>query len=210
MTSIPLIDKSWQPPLVPHAKEEEMWFKVNPGRAKPTRISTSTWGRFPYYTAMNEELPKCLVHPEKETSGMTATDVKFCPDLIRNIGDGGLDRSPSQAKFDHLEQKLSLEPVEPGDAFLVIRREEAWKCFTSPEIPLPSTWAPSDPNAPLWEQRKKQVAAWCSLNASRSTGVVSIVWDFFTVRTTNGWRRKTIVYEKGTPSPFEFQYYDTR
>ena len=141
---------------------------------------------------------------------MTATDVKFCPDLIRNIGDGGLDRSPSQAKFDHLEQKLSLEPVEPGDAFLVIRREEAWKCFTSPEIPLPSTWAPSDPNAPLWEQRKEQVAAWCSLNASRSKGVVSIVWDFFTVRTTNGWRRKTIVYEKGTPSPFEFQYYDTR
>jgi len=213
MTSIPLIDKTWQAPSVPHAKEEETWFMVNPGRAKPTRIST--FRRFQYYTTVNEELPKCLVHPEKEPGEMTTTDMMFCPDMIRKIGGFGLDRTPSQAKFDHLEQKLSpenraAERIDPGDAFLVMRREEAWKCFTSPEIPLPSTWKPSNPNAPLWEQRKEQVAAWCSLNESRSRGVVSIVWDFFTVRTTNGWRRKTVVYEKGTPSPFEFQYYDTR
>jgi len=213
MASIPLIDKSWQSPSVPHEKEEETWFMVNSGRTKPTRILT--FRRFQYYTAVNQELPKCLVHPEEEASGMTTTDVMFCPDLIVKIGGFGLDRSPSQAKFDHLEQKLSpenraAERIDPGDAFLVMRREEDMKFFTSPEIPVPSSWKPSDANGTLKEQRKEKVDMYRSLNASRSRGIVSIVWDFFTVRTTNGWRRKTVAYEKGTSSPFQFQYYDTR
>jgi len=207
MTSIqvdfPSIDKTWTTPSVPRpTKEDETWCMVHQGCPRFEEFSPNM---------VNKEFPRCIVHPfipDEEKIGMTCTDIEFCTDLIVKVGGYGMDRSPSPTKFDRLEEKLHR--AIPGDAFLIRRREEDMKYFTSPEIPVPTNWKPSDPNAPLKEQRKEKVDLYRSLNASRSSSFAKVVWDYFTVRTENGWRRKTVAYEKGTPSPFEFQYFDTR
>ena len=217
MTSIqvdfPSIDKTWTVPSVssvPRTTKEEVWCIAHSGQSECPRLITIV--PFQDYKLANEEFPRCLVHPfipEEEKIGMTLTDVEFCPDLIVKVGGFGMDRSSSPTKFDRLEED-KLHNTVPGDAFLIRRREEDMKYFTSPEIPVPANWKPNDPNAPLKEQRKEKVDLYRSLNAARSSIITKVVWDYFTVRTTNGWRRKTVAYEKGTLSPFEFQYFDTR
>ena len=207
MTSIqvdfPLIDKTWQTPSVPRpTKEDETWCTAH---QECPRVDT--FASFPD-NMTNKEFPRCLVPLDEEKIGMTLTDVEFCTDLIVQVGGYGMDRSPSPTKFDRLEEEL--QRAIPGDAFLVNRREEDMKYFTSPEIPVPANWKPSDPNMPVKEQRKEKVDLYRSLNASRSSSFTKVVWDYFTVRTEDGWRRKTVAYEKGTSSPFEFQYFDTR
>ena len=201
-------------------KEDEEWCIAHPGQ--PQRPATnSVFVRFSQYPRVNVGLPPYLVHPfipNEDTMGMTLTDVEFSHDLTVKIGGIGMSRDPSPGKLDMLEHTLSPESTSdapyraiPGDAFLAGRRETDMTVYIDPEVPVPDDWSPSDPNASPREKNKEKAALYRSLNASRSSRIVRIVWDYFTVRTpAGGWRRKTIAYEEGTPSPFQFEYYDTR
>jgi len=220
---LPEVDASWTrssgvlPPRP--TKEDEEWCIAHPGQPQrpmqiPARVS------FSQYARMNVGLPRCMVHPfipNEDKMGMTLTDVEFCPDLIVKIGGISMSRDPSPGKLDMLEHMLSPESTNdapyraiPGDAFLAGRRKTDMTVYIDPEIPVPDDWIPRDPNASPREKNKEKAALYRSLNASRSSRIVRIVWDYFTVRTpAGGWRRKTIAYEEGTPSPFQFEYYDT-
>ena len=127
-----------------------------------------------------------------------------------------MQRDPSPGRFDQLEMELSPysgDPFRaiPGDAFLVSRRETNMLLYDDPEVPVPDDWVPTKLNTTSREKNKEKSVLYRSLNQARTTRDVRIVWDYFTVCTPlGGWRRKTIAYEEGTPSPFQFEYYDTR
>jgi hypothetical protein len=165
-------------------------------------------------------LPPCTVHrviPIEEMSSEPSTDDIVCEKLFAKTGIS-LMRSINSGWFTGVEYDLSPTSDSrahcraiQGDAFLVKRRIDQIPHYTAPEISLPTNWRPSDPTASVNDKRKEKLRAHRELNCDRPFEMIEFVWDYLTVYMGNGnWRRKTVVYENGTPSPFQHAYYDTR
>ena len=156
-------------------------------------------------------VPRAVVSPrfpepfltEQERSARTITglshDVLYCPQLTAKLGGLGAVRSIGENWY-HVE---SRPLVSHGDVFLVHSRDDEFKQYTDPERVLPADWA-----AQSADPRREKFRALNELNKDRAYNVLAITWDFFTIRMRNGWHRLTVVYEKGTPSPFQYRYID--
>jgi hypothetical protein len=124
----------------------------------------------------------------------------YCPHLAAKMGGFSEVRSIGDNWY-----RVEAQPfVSRGEAFLVHSRDGEMKQYTEPERVLPADWVPQSADP------REKWRALIELNKDRAYNVVVITWDFFTIRTNIGWHRLTVTYEKGTPSPFQYEYTDTR
>jgi len=136
------------------------------------------------------------------------TDTILCEALIQKTDHGPMIREPADGWWRRVEEENESR-VWPGDAFLVRRDEREYEYFTEPALQLPADWAPCA-GTPS-QQRDERARSIRTLNKSRAKASCMVVYDYLTVYTKAGkWRRKMVAYEKGTPSPFHFEYYDAR
>jgi hypothetical protein len=135
-------------------------------------------------------------------------DTIICNRLTQKTDHGLMIREPNDGWWRRVEEEN--EPhVWPGDAFLVRRDEREYEYFTEPARQLPADWVPCAGTSA--QQRDERVRAHRTLNKDRAKATCVVTYDYITVYTKMGrWRRKMVAYERGTPSPFTFEYYDAR
>jgi hypothetical protein len=155
----------------------------------------------------------CFEHPvvlgeEVMNPWIRHNDIIVCDRLTQKTNHGPMIREPSDGWWRRVEN-ANDNRVWPGDAFLVRRDERENEYFTEPERQLPTDWTPCA--GTLAQQRDERFRARRTLNRNRAKISYMVIYDYLTVYTKTGkWRRKMVAYEKGTPSPFTFEYYDAR
>lgn len=155
----------------------------------------------------------CLEHfaiesEEQMCDWLRHNDTILCEALIQKTDHGPMIREPSDRWWRRVEEE-NASHAWPGDAFLVRRDEREHDYFTEPMRQLPADWAPCA--GTLAQQRDERARSQRSINKDRAKATCTVIYDYITVYTKAGkWRRKMVAYEKGTPSPFTFEYYDAR
>ena len=156
----------------------------------------------------------CLEHPvipydtTRLLTWLRHVDTIMCEALVQKTGHGPMIREPNDGWWRRVEE-TNDNHVWPGDAFLVRRDEREYEYFTEPVKQLPADWTPCA--GTLAQQRDERMRAHRTINKDRSKAQCIVCYDYLTVYTTSGnWRRKMVAYERGTPSPFSFEYYDAR
>jgi len=154
---------------------------------------------FEHFTVLGEELVgDWLCH----------NDTILCEALIQKTDHGPMIREPADGWWRRVEEENEAR-VWPGDAFLVRRDEREYEYFIEPVRQLPADWVPCA--GTISQQLDERTRSHRTLNKSRAKASCMVVYDYLTVYTKAGnWRRKMVAYEQGTPSPFQFEYYDAR
>lgn len=165
------------------------------------------------YPVIHANQERCLEHraiPEEDHIRLylRAEDTLVCEIMDQKTNHGRQIRQISDIWYRRIEDK-NQDRVRPGDAFLVRTDTHERSYFCEPPVPLPVNWTPCPGTArQQWDERMR---AYQTVNKDRKKEICTIVYDYLTVYMANGrWRRKMVAYEQGTPSPFPFEYYDTR